>query len=203
MRHLLVALMAMSFVGSGHAAANAADVCATPAAVASPVAGHEACEWDWLIAAINAGIAGADDDRFSVAESGAAIDSKYVPPGWVNGVTWRAELPAGGGAHWVSLLEYESTEALARYRVEFELALRAEFFVPAVARALEEADACFTLLREESARGVCLLERDNRLIVGYSFFETDIVEGQLQTALALARLIDDALQAVDDGERLG
>src|SRR5690606_6249059 len=99
----------------------------------------------------------------------------------------------GGGAHWVSLLEYESADSLRRFRIEFELALKAEFFVPASVRSLEKPDACFTLLREESVRAVCLLERNHRLIVGYSFFEIDLVGGTLAIALALARLVDEAV----------
>jgi hypothetical protein len=197
MSKLLIVMLAMTIFSAGPASGFAQDDCATPIAIASPVAGDDPCAWPTLIAAIDAGIAGSPTDQFSVGEAGPPIDSKYLPNGWSEGATWHAELPAGGGAHWASLLQYESVKTLEQFRLEYELALKAEYFVPATVRSLVDPDACFVLLREESVRGICLLERDNHLIVGYSFFETDIKEGQIATALALARVVDEALTAVD------
>jgi hypothetical protein len=196
MSRLLIAVLALTFFSVGPASASAQDDCATPVALASPTAGDDPCAWPGLIAEIDAEIANAPTDQFSVSEANAPIDSKYLPDGWSDGATWHAELPAGGGAHWASLLQYESVEALERFRLEYELALKAEYFVPATVRSLEDPDACFVLLREESVRGICLFERDSHLIVGYSFFETDIKEGQIATALALARVVDDARSSV-------
>lgn len=193
----LIALILVGLMAAPEARGLAPDACGTPIAIASPVAEPDSCGWHDLIAEIDREISGSEFDRLSVRLAEPAIESKYVPAGWSDAATWFAELPAGGGAHWVSLLHFESASSLLESREAFEAELVAEFFVPASVGNLEAPDACFALIREESARAICLLERGEILIVGYSFFEVDFADAQLGNAIALARLVESALQSVD------
>lgn len=203
MNALLAMVIVVSMLTSPGSVAGEASTCATPVPIASPTPAIDSCDWDALIAAIDRQIGGSEHDRFTLGQAEPPLESKYLPAGSEHAATWRAELTNGGGAHWVSLLRYDSGESLAASRADYEAALEAEFFVPATVRSLDEPDACFYLLREESARGICLLERGELLIVGYSFFEIDFADGQLAVALELTRLVDATLVEVDAGPALG
>jgi hypothetical protein len=190
MRWLIALFLMASMLQLGGHVAVAQDPCASPVASASPTPEGDPCAWFDLVAGIDAFLQESGSERFAIDAAGAPIDSKYLPDGWIDGATWHAELPAGGGAHWASLLRYASPETLADFRIAYELTLKTEFFEPATVRSLTGTDACFTLWREESSRAICLFERGHDLIVAYSFFEIDVVDGLLINALALGRLLD-------------
>ena len=69
--------------------------------------------------------------------------------------------------------------------------------MPAPVSDIEAPDACFGLVREESARGICVLARGNLLIVGYSFLEVDHTEAQIGVARDLATMLDHVLESSD------
>lgn len=198
----LTALLMIASVAISGASARDPDPCATPMAIASPVAGTGSCDWSNLIATIDAAIANAEFDRLTIDEPAEAASSDYLPTGWLDGTAWNAQLPAGGGHHWMALLRYESNDALTEFRSAFTTDLERAMFVRAEVPNLESADECLYLLREETARALCLFERGELLIVGYSFFDLDYADVQLANALALARLLDDALVTVDGRDGL-
>ncbi|MCC6705391.1 MAG: hypothetical protein IT334_10975 [Thermomicrobiales bacterium] len=199
----LIALLLFVSMAVSDTFAHDPDSCETPLAIASPVAHPDPCGWSELIAAIDAAMANNAFDHFTIGEPAAATSSEYLPTDWLDGTAWNAHLPAGGGHHWMALLRYESNDALTDIRSAFTAELERAMFVRADVPNLEPADECLYLLREETARALCIFERGDRLIVGYSFFDLDYADVQLANALALARLLDDALATVDarDGLR--
>jgi len=102
----------------------------------------------------------------------------------------------------MALLRYESNDALTGFRSAFTADLERAMFVRAGVPSLDPPDECIYLLREETARALCLIERGELLIVGYSFFDLDYADVQLANALALARLLDGALATVDGRDGL-
>lgn len=157
-----------------------------------------ACDWSGYFADIGEWLTDPENApaRFVISEPEPAIDSPFVPAGWEAAATYRAEPANGGGMNWISLLIYDSVDAADEAATALIDELTTAFWREEPGRGLEEGDTCLSLIREESARSLCLAQRDETVIVGYAFLEIDVSDWTLIYAAELTRLLIDAHEAI-------
>ncbi len=185
---LLAFLLLMPGATHFRAQLEAGHACATPAPVASPIASANLCDWANLVEQVGFQLSEMSGEQFTFAERSEPEASTALPEGWVDGAVWRVELPNGGGFHWVALLHYADEAALDGHSDDHANGLSAAGYT-AEDSAPDSERACFSLVREESARAVCTSALGTLMIVGYSFFEVDHPDGQIQTATALVEIV--------------
>lgn len=168
--------------------------CATASPIASPVAMTDACSWTDLVERVDLHLLEQSGDPFTFGEPSDPEPSTALPDGWIDGAVWRVELPNGGGFHWVALLQFEDAQDLEQSSEAHSIEMDAAGYVAAIAP--DPAGSCFSLIREESARAVCSTPLGTLMIVGYSFFEVDHPDGQIQTAIALVEIVREAVDGV-------
>ncbi|MEZ4499069.1 MAG: hypothetical protein R2839_03190, partial [Thermomicrobiales bacterium] len=110
---------------------------------------------------------------------------------------YLAFLSGGEGETWVALSVLESSSAANEAMETMHGGLIRSGWQPVDVEGLEHNHVCLTLVRGETSEAVCYITRDDALIVSYSYLDVAAPDAVLLNAVDLARLMDDAYDAVE------